>query len=277
MNNALQKHEPNAVAVRSPLDMESLFRAAIDKGEQGVAVMERLLVIRRELNAEQAKAAFDRNLAAFQMACPPIVKRKGVPDRNGVIAYKYAPFEDILAIARPGMREHGFSFTLDTDTDSQPNWVIATCKLTHEGGHSEVSRAKFPLGNKTQIMSDTQQYAAALTFASRRVFCNALGLVTSGEDRDGQGEGAKAKGPSSLAGDKPLAEQDRANKKKLVDLLRSIHRCQGYNLTPEGKNAMQQWLWDETVLPDDKTLDDLTGDALAQCVAKVESKLRGAR
>jgi len=44
---------------------------------------------------------------------------------------------------------------------------------------------KLPLGTRTSIMSDTQQYAAALTFANRRVLANAYGLVFAGEDKDG--------------------------------------------------------------------------------------------
>jgi hypothetical protein len=45
-------------------------------------------------------------------------------------------------------------------------------------------------------MSDTQQFAAALTFANRRALANAYGLVIAGEDNDGAGK-AKPVGPST--------------------------------------------------------------------------------
>jgi hypothetical protein len=42
-----------------------------------------------------------------------------------------------------------------------------------------------PLGNKTQVMSDTQVTAAAGTFAKRYAFCNVFGIMTGDEDTDG--------------------------------------------------------------------------------------------
>jgi hypothetical protein len=47
-------------------------------------------------------------------------------------------------------------------------------------------------------MSETQQFAAALTFGNRRALCNAYGLVLVGEDNDGAGK-VKPAGPSTLA------------------------------------------------------------------------------
>ena len=181
----LQKfeQEPRPLAVRSDVDMQQLFMVAMDKGPD---IVERMMAVRRELKGEAAKAAFDQAMAAFQDECPQIVKTKGVPTKSGAIAYKYVAFESILQVVKPLLKKHGFKFKLDTDTASADGWVIATCEITHESGHSETSKAKFPLGTKTEIMSVTQQYAAALTFASRRVFCNALGIVTVGEDIDGQ-------------------------------------------------------------------------------------------
>lgn len=270
-DNKLQKMEGGALAARAPVDIEALFRTVVEKGAD-VGTMERLMQMRKELTAEAAKAAFDSAMADFQQVCPPIVKSKGVPDRNGNTAYKYSPFEDILRIVRPVMRAHGFSFTLDTDTDSAPGWVVALCKITHQQGHSELSRAKFPLGTKTGIMSDTQVYASALTFASRRVFCNALGLVTSSEDRDGTADAPKPRNETTA----PTAEEI-ADKRKLVDLLRTVHRAKGYGLDAAALKAIEQWLHDETVIPDDVTLAGLRGAALAAAVAKTESRLRGAR
>lgn len=247
------------------VDIDALFRAAIDKGSEGVAVMERLLAVRRELNAEAAKAAFDKSLAEFQMECPAITKTKGVPDKNGRIAYRYSPFEEILRVVRPVMRQHGFSFTLDTDTESAQNWVIATCKITHEMGHSEVSRAKFPLGTKTQIMSDTQQYAAALTFASRRVFCNSLGLVTSGEDKDA-GNGAETpRGPSN----KPETPEE-AKKRLTADLWAKLADVRGEANTWTEAVA---WLKRNAILTMNQKIADLDAAALTIALEKADIAL----
>ena len=179
-------------------DPESIIRYALDKGNVDVATMKELLNIRKELHAEFAKRQFDEQMKEFQSECPVITKERAVPDRSGNTAYKFAPIEVIEVQIRPLLRKHGFSHTYDTDTASIPGWVIAMCIVKHEAGHSVVSTVKLPLGTKTGIMSDTQVYAAALTFANRRALCNAYGLVLAGEDVDGQTGKIKPAGPSKL-------------------------------------------------------------------------------
>ena len=176
-------------------DIEGIFRYAIEKGG-GPETMTTLMNIRRELNAEQAKKAFDEALSGFQSKCPVIVKGKGVPDRSGSVAYKFAPIEQIENVIRPVELEYGFSHTFDQDVSSVPGWVIASCIVTHVGGYSRPATVKLPLGTKTGIMSETQVYASALTFANRRALANAYGLVLVGEDFDG-GLRPKPAGPQA--------------------------------------------------------------------------------
>lgn len=179
-------------------DPISLIKYAMDKGNVDVGTLERLLKMRNEIQAESAKRQFDEQMKEFQSECPVVMKEKEVPDRTGKVAYKFAPIEVIEVQIRPLLRKHGFSHTFDTDTASIPGWVIAKCIVKHEAGHSEVSTVKLPLGSKTTIMSDTQVYAAAYTFANRRALCNAYGLVLAGEDMDGQTGRLKPAGPSKL-------------------------------------------------------------------------------
>lgn len=260
----LASPEPQAVALRS--DPEAILRYAIDKGAD-VSVIERMMVIRRELRDEQAKAAFDAAMAAFQTECPVVTKAKGVPDRSGSVAYKYAPFEDIIAQVKPALQKHGFSYTLDTDTESQAGWVVAKCHVTHSAGHSRTSTAKFPLGTKTGIMSDTQVYAAALTFASRRVFCNAFGIVTAGEDSDGRVAKAKPQGPSSMV---PDNQQVKDLARQLWTLLESVRG--------EAKNwdKANEWLWAHEILdganPDD-CMPHLPAERIKLVIAKAKEVL----
>lgn len=231
------KERKMEVATVAKLDIGELLRYAVDKGVSS-ETMKDLMAIRRELNAEQAKEAFDSALAAFQAECPPVTKTIGVPDRSGKIAYKYAPFESIIATVRPFLQKHNFSYVLDTDTQSELGWVIAKCHVTHAAGHCTVSTVKFPLGTKTGIMSDTQVYAATLTFACRRVFCNAFGIVVSGEDQNGITDREKPKGPSTLAAEPSV--KDLAT--ELWNLLKSVRG--------EAKNwdKINEWLWRFEVL-----------------------------
>lgn len=223
-------------------DPVGLFKLAIET-KAGADTLERVMAVRRELRAEKAKDAFFHAMSEFQDKCPPIVKAKGVPDRSGKIAYSYAPLESIIKIVKPLLRELGFSYAFDTDVDSQPGWVIAKCIVTHCDGHSETYKSKFPLGTKTAIMSDTQAYSAALTFACRRVFCHALGIVTEGEDKDGQGQPAKPAGPSTMA---PDSMDAREAAKELWGLL-AEHRG-----TEKNWNAANTYLRDMGLLGEEE-------------------------
>jgi hypothetical protein len=263
--NSLQKHESGALEpVRRDVDIQGLFQAAMERGPE---VVERIMAVRRELNAEAAKVAFDTSMAGFQDECPPVWKNKGVPTRSGTLAYRFSPFEHILEVVKPCMKKWGFSFTLDTDTASEAGWVIARCKVTHSAGHSEVSSAKFPLGDGTQMMSKTQVYSAALTFASRRVFCNAFGIVTKGEDTDGQFDLKKTRKPGE--GRQPMPPLEPTG-----DPLKSAKKNLWAALTragaPEDLLVRQDWLRTKKIIGTGQTLDSLTLDELTEATIKVE-------
>jgi hypothetical protein len=219
----------------------------------------------REDQAIAAKAAFDEAMSRFQAACPVITKSKPVPDRSGSIAYRFAPIEKVEEIIRPVERENGFTHTFDQDVSSVPGWVIASCKITHELGHSETKTVKLPLGTKTAIMSDTQQYAAALTFANRRVLANAYGLVFAGEDKDG-GSAVKPSGPSTMRPEttdlKPLAQE-------LWDLLKPVRG------TKQDWVESNRWLWREEFL--DAAVPEeaphLSAEKFREVIKKVKSRI----
>jgi hypothetical protein len=117
-----------------------------------------------------------------------IVKTIGVKTNSGDLAYKFASIEQIEEVIRPIEAQNGFNHTFNQDVSSKDGWVISECIVTHTAGHARVTKSMFPLGGKTAIMSATQQYAAALTFANRRTLANAYGLVIAGEDKDGAGK-----------------------------------------------------------------------------------------
>jgi hypothetical protein len=178
-------------------EVETLIAQAIDKNVP-VETMERLLVMRRELKAEFAKEAFDKAMSEFQAGCPTIGKTKCVYTKAGNKAYSYAPLESIVAQVKGLLKDHGFSYTVQTET--KEGMVKVTCIAKHKYGHTEPSSVEVPLGNKTDIMSQTQVVAAALTFAKRYAFCNAFGILTGDEDTDA----------SSMPTDKP--DGNKSNK-----------------------------------------------------------------
>ena len=175
--------QPAPTIYEGPATAENLMLKAIDKGVP-VETMERLLAMRRELQAEAAKRRFDEDMAAFQGSCPTIKKTKEVKTKSGQVAYRYAPIESIVAQVKEKLNEYGFSYAVKTETE--PASVKSTVIAKHKEGHSEESSVQVPLGNKTDIMSQTQVVAAALTFAKRYAFCNAFGILTGDDDDDAQ-------------------------------------------------------------------------------------------
>lgn len=165
-------------------EADALIAKAIDRNVP-VETMEKLLSMRRELKAEKAKEEFDRAMSSFQAKTPTISKTKEVKTRSGQVAYRYAPIESIIEQVRDLIRKNGFSYSTNMELiENGTIKVRVSIKVTHEAGHSEITEMTVPLGNKTEIMSQTQVVAAASTFAKRYAFCNAFGILTGDEDTD---------------------------------------------------------------------------------------------
>ena len=136
-------------------------------------------------------------MAEFQSECPIIKKVKKVYNRNGTFLYAYAPLESIVSQVKHLLYKHGFSYAIKSIPNNE--YAEVSCIVKHIEGHEEISTLKFPLGNKTEIMSTTQYYAAAHTFTKRYVFCDAFGILTGNLDTDGRVEGIKEKEYISVA------------------------------------------------------------------------------
>jgi len=228
--SALTQPESNM----SRVDIGALMESAVKQGS-AMEVFKELRAMEADIQARRSKAAFDEALSAFQSECPTIVKTKGVSTNSGALAYKYAPIEEIEIVIRPIERAHGFNHTFNQDVESQPGWVIARCIVTHVAGHTRETVGKFPIGTKTQIMSDTQVYASALTFCNRRVLANAYGLVIAGEDKDGAGK-QKASVSGKVATPATLAW--------FIEQTKPIHK------------QLMAYAIDKAIIMPDQTLDD---------------------
>lgn len=180
--------EASPVVAVPTFDVEAVFRLAVEKGG-GADTLERLMAIRREVKAEQAKAAFDMALAAFQSECPVIKKTKAGPKN----AYHFAPLDEIVEQTKALRAKHGFSHQITTETSNGK--VKAICKVTHRDGHFDTAVFEAPIDQRNAMQSDPQKYAAALTFATRYAFRSAFGIVTGDDDNDGAVTRPKPQGP----------------------------------------------------------------------------------
>jgi len=218
-HNTNTEKAQETVIMSARQDAEMLIAKAIDKNVP-VETMERLLVIRRELKAEWAKAEFDKAMSAFQSDCPIIKKTKSVKTNAGDLAYKYAPLESIVEQVKELLCKHGFSYSVD-QPESKQGYIKVAMTVKHSSGHSEVTCLDLPLGNKTSIMSQTQVEAAALTFAKRYAFCNAFGILTGDEDTD-------AKRPTGDQDSKQITNQYGRVRQWQITAIQSLLSKKGY-------------------------------------------------
>jgi hypothetical protein len=163
-------------------NIDNLIAMAV-QSQASVENLERLLAMRRELKAEYALTQYNKAMAAFQAACPIIKKNKMVPTNDGRVGYKYAPLDAIISQVKGLLQQHGFSYTIDIEEQSNGQ-LTSLCIVNHVDGHSKVSRYPVVLSDGTRMMTPTQVTAAALTFAKRYAFCDAFGIMTGDDDND---------------------------------------------------------------------------------------------
>jgi len=205
MGDAALIEKPDTVLAPSIEVSESSFDVliaqAIDKNVP-VETMEKLLAMRRELKAEAGKEAFFTALAEFQSECPVITKSREVKGKDDdgnytQLRYRYAPLDEIIRVAGPLLKKHGFSYILHPGRAEGAQ--VAICTLHHIAGHDESSEFCTPVDPKAYMN------ASAYTYASRYAFCAVTGILTGNEDDDAQGAGEpQQKAQSSSAqSDKP--------------------------------------------------------------------------
>jgi hypothetical protein len=146
-----------------------------------VETMERLFNLQREYKADKAKEAFVQALSTFQSEVPVIKKTKNVLNKDGTLRYQYAPIDSVIEQIKKPLSENGLSYNWDSAREEQHIKVI--CKLTHIGGHSELSTFDIPI-EQSQYMTSPQSYATAQSYAKRYTLLNVLGIATAEEDTD---------------------------------------------------------------------------------------------
>lgn len=182
---AKKKVKKNVPAI---IDPQAIIMKAID-ANLDIEKMERLLVMRKDINQETARKLYYENLSKFQKDCPVIKKEKSVYEKGSTtkVRYSYATIEHIIGQVKSLLEKYGFSYTFKTDIeiDKEKKAVLLSTKCIsfHEAGHEEETIFMVPV-DWSAYMSAPQKIASASTFSKRYAFCNAFGIVTENEDDD---------------------------------------------------------------------------------------------
>lgn len=172
----------------TPTPMELLSRA-MERGTD-VVMLEKLLNLQQQWEANNAKKAFDAAIAAARAELPVIKKNRKAKFEHktgdGTTEYMWADLAAIAETIDPILGRHGLSYRFRTKTDvNQP--VVVTCIVSHSGGHFEetvLCAGRDESGKKNSI----QSLGSTVTYLQRYTLRAALGLAAA-EDDDGKASG----------------------------------------------------------------------------------------
>lgn len=274
-----------------------IARAAADP-QVDVTKMERLFALQERMLARQAEEAFNRAMSDCQAEMPKVLRDATNPSTNS----RYARLESLNKAAIPVYTRHGFSLSFGSADCPTVDYHRITCVVSHKGGHTRNYQVDLPrddMGAKGN-QNKTKMHGAGSTFSYGRRYLTLLifniSLVNEDDDGNGQNERPKPRGPMSeppgqtrtQTQQKPAEGQpataagqfdDRANKKTLAELTKSIHHCNPdasgkIKLDNAGLAALGQYLLDENFITDTEKVGELSSARLNEVVTKLQAKLR---
>ncbi|WP_157132248.1 ERF family protein [Roseobacter sp. AzwK-3b] len=143
--------------------------------------LERMLVMKERMDAQNARISFARALADARAQIPPIIKDATVDFKSnkGRTHYKHETLAGIARAIDPVLSAHGLSYRFRTDQGQ--GGVRVTCIVQHSDGHAEETTlvgAPDQSGNKNGF----QSVGSAVTYLQRYTLKAALGLSAEVDD-----------------------------------------------------------------------------------------------
>lgn len=177
-----QNNAPQANNVNSPFAMVLAGKA------QGMTVeeLDKFMDLQIKWEANQARKAYHEAMAAFKANLPTVVKDK----TNSQYKSKYASEDALINTMNPELSKHGLSATFDYP-QSAGNVITVICYVTHSSGHRESVSLSGPVdgsGSKNPL----QQIKSTTTYLKKATFEAILGIASSENDADDDGNGATA-------------------------------------------------------------------------------------
>lgn len=162
--------------ITSPAQM---IREAID-GKASLEQMDKLLALQEKWEANQAKKAYHKAMAAFKADPPSIGKDRTVDFKTdkGRVNYNHASLANVTKLISASLSKHGLSATWRV---SQEGAIRVTCKITHEDGHSEETTLSAP-SDQSGSKNPIQAIGSTITYLERYTLLAMTGLATHEDD-----------------------------------------------------------------------------------------------
>ena len=111
---------PMQVTLNHPIEFTEpsvalMLQKVIDKGitAENVSALEALVGLYDRMQAKDAEKQFNEAFAKLQSELASVNATRQVPNKDGTLRYRFAPYEDIMAEVKPRLVANGFavSFT----------------------------------------------------------------------------------------------------------------------------------------------------------------------
>jgi len=176
-----QEHQIETAQVITPMEM---IQIAIEKGAD-IDQLAKLMDLQERHEANEAKKAYVRAVAAFKAEAPALGKNKHVrfdTKNNGVTEYDHATLDSITAAVNPVLSKNGLSYRWETKQDN--GMICVACVLTHDLGHSERNSLSGP-SDQSGGKNNIQAIGSTVSYLQRYTLLAILGLATKDQDSDG--------------------------------------------------------------------------------------------
>ncbi len=164
-----------------------MLQALIESVQKGGTTSENVEVIKGMMDlyerdqANRSVRQFNVAFAKLQSELSSVNATRQVPNKDGSIRYRFAPYEDIMETVKPVLIANGFAISFTTRF-MEGGRMVSICTLRHVGGFSQSNEFAVRIGGGPPGATETQADGAAKTYAKRGALCDALNIVVEHDD-----------------------------------------------------------------------------------------------
>lgn len=188
MGTAVKDTQAVIPAPSQALSPDVLISTAIQNGA-GIETLEKLMALQERHEANEARKAYHKAMAAFK-ANPPVIHKDATVTYNNT-SYDHATLANVTDTINKALSEHGLSAGWRTEQNGS---ITVICTITHELGHSESTSLSAP-ADKSGSKNAIQAIGSTITYLQRYTLLALTGLAAGGQDDDGQMSGTGEPGP----------------------------------------------------------------------------------
>jgi hypothetical protein len=166
-----------------PSDVMTVIERVASNPDADIAKLERLIELKRTIDADHARAEFYAAFAEMQGEIPEITE-KGEIKVDGQVRSRFAKNEDIQKIVRPILQKHGFALSFRNQWLQDGKMLKVIGILSHRSGHSE--QDEFVAAADTSGSKNAIQALGSTRSYGQRYTTIALLNIATREDDDGE-------------------------------------------------------------------------------------------